>query len=77
MALVDDLGNPVAGASVSIELYRNGSLYASGTGTTGTDGKVTFKAQNAPSGTYTTTVTNVTATGLTWDGVTPENSFTK
>ncbi|MDP3880361.1 MAG: S8 family serine peptidase [Dehalococcoidales bacterium] len=73
--LVDDLGNPVAGTSISIAVYRNGGLYASGTGTTGTDGKVTFKAQNAPSGTYTTTVTNVNATG--WDGFTPENSFTK
>ena len=26
VALVDDLGNPVSGASVSIELHRNGSL---------------------------------------------------
>jgi len=77
VALEDDFGNPVAGASVSIELFRDGPLYTSGTGTTGTDGTATFKVANAPSGTYITTVTHVTAAGLTWDGVTPENSFTK
>jgi len=77
VALVDDLGSPVSGASVSIDLYLDGSLYTSGTGTTGTDGTVTFKIPNGPSGTYTTTVTHVTAAGLTWDGVTPENGFTK
>ena len=77
IALVDDLGNPVSGASVSIDLYLGESLYASGTGTTGTDGTVTFSAKNAPSGCYSTVVTNVTAGGLTWDGATPENEFCK
>jgi len=77
VALVDDLGTPVADASVSIDVYLDGSLYGSGTGTTGTGGTVTFKANNAPSGTYTTEVTDVTAAGLTWDEVTPDNSFEK
>jgi len=77
VTLVDDFGNPVAGASVSIDTYLDGSLYAKGTGTTGTDGTLTYRLKNAPSGTYTTTVTDVTAAGLTWDGGTPENSFTK
>jgi len=71
------LSPPIADASISIEVYLNEDFYASGTGTTGTEGTVTFKATNAPSGTYTTTVTNVTAEGLTWDGDTPENSFPK
>lgn len=75
--LIDDLGNPVANASVSIDLSLNGSPYLSATGTTGTDGKAVFKANNAPSGTYVTTVTAVNATGLTWDGVTPTNEFVK
>jgi len=61
----------VAGASVSIEVDLKDNPYISGTGTTGTGGTVTFKLTNAPSGTYTTTVTDVTAEGLTWDGVTP------
>ena len=77
VALLDDLRNPVSGASVSIELYRDGSLYGSATGPTGADGKVTFSAKNAPSGCYTTKVTGVTADGLTWDGATPANQFCK
>ncbi len=77
VTLVDNKGNAVAGATVSIALNRNGSPYASATGTTGADGRVTFRATNAPSGCYTTTVTNVTAQGLTWDGVTPANSLCK
>jgi hypothetical protein len=68
----------VAGASVSVDIYYEGVvLYASGTGTTGTNGTVTFKLVNASSGCYSTTVTNVTAAGLTWDGATPANSFCK
>jgi hypothetical protein len=77
VALVDDLGNPVGGASVSIAVYRDDVLDSTGTGTTGTAGTLTFGRKNAPSGTYTTKVTNVTASGLMWDGITPPNSFTK
>lgn len=77
VALVDDLGDPVADASVSIDVDLDGSLYSSGTGTTGKDGTVTFKVTNAPSGCYETTVTNVVANGLNWDGTTPENESCK
>ena len=77
VALVDDLGNPVGGASVSIDLFRDESFVASGTGTTGTAKLVTFTLKNAPSGCYTTTVTDVTAQGLTWDVVTPAHEFCK
>ena len=76
--VVDDLGSSVSGASVSITLTNSltdGSW--SGTATTGSNGYVTFSLKNAPSGTYTTTITDVTASGLTWDGVTPSNVFTK
>jgi len=76
-ALVENTGKPVSGASVSISLYRDGSLYRSATGTTGTEGKLNFKATNAPSGCYTTSVTNVAASGFSWDGVTPANQFRK
>ncbi|MDK1080170.1 MAG: S8 family serine peptidase [Anaerolineae bacterium] len=77
IALVDDTGNLVVGASVSIDLSRDGSFIASGTGTTGTDGTVTFTLNNAAAGCYSTTVTDVTAAGLTWDGATPINEFCK
>lgn len=71
------LDQAVSGASVSIDLFRDTSKVASGTGTTGTDGTVTFSLKNASSGCYTTDVTNVTAAGLTWNGATPANSFCK
>ena len=74
---MDDLGNAVADASVSIDVYLGGFIYWSGSGSTGTGGAVTFKLVNAPSGYYATTVTKVTAAGLTWDGDTPENGFDK
>jgi hypothetical protein len=75
--LSDNLGNPVSGASVSINLNRNGISAGSGTGTTGTSGTVTFVYNNAPSGCYSTTVTDVSATGLSWNGETPTNFFCK
>ena len=73
ISLVDDSGNPVSGATVSIDLFRDGSFVGSGAGTTGTNGKITFTLKNAASGCYETTVTNVEASGLTWDGTTPPN----
>jgi len=73
----NNLGSAVAGASVSIELSRNGLPIGSATGTTGTSGSVTFVYSNAPSGTYTTHINNVTAAGLQWDGITPTNMYAK
>ncbi|MGC9333799.1 MAG: S8 family serine peptidase [Anaerolineae bacterium] len=77
LALVDDLGGAVAGASVSIRLDHASGDSWTFAGTTGSEGTVAFSVLNAPSGYYTTTVTGVDAGGLTWDGVTPENGFTK
>jgi len=77
VTVVDDLGNPVANASVSITLNNDSGTFWNGTGTTGTAGTVTFELKNAPSGCYATAVTNVTAEGLTWDGATPTNGFCK
>lgn len=77
VAVVDDSGNPVSGASVSITLNHNSGTSWNGAGTTGSNGFVTFTLKNAPSGCYATTVTNVTASGLTWDGTTPANNFCK
>jgi hypothetical protein len=77
VSVVDDLNNPVGGASVSIDLSRDSSLIASGTGTTATDGTVTFSLKNASDGCYTTEVANVNAAGLAWDDTYPANSFAK
>jgi thermitase len=77
VALTDNLGNPVTGASVSITVSRNGKSYVSITGTTGLDGETIFRLNNAPSGTYISVIEGVNVAGSTWDGVTPPNSFTK
>ncbi len=77
VTVVDVLDDPVGGASVSIDLFRDGPQIGSGTGTTGSEGTVTFSLKNASAGCYTTDVTNVSAAGLTWDGVTPDNGYAK
>jgi len=77
VTLKDNAEVVVSGASVSIDLHLGSTIFDSATGTSGDNGTVTFQYNNAPSGTYTTTVTNVSADGLTWDGNTPTNSFNK
>jgi len=69
--------NAASGASVSITLYRDGSSSGNGTAQAGTDGTVTFKLRNASSGCYTTDVTGVSASGLSFDGSEPANGFCK
>ena len=72
---MDDTGNPVSGASVSIDLFGNGT--ASGTAITDSNGNALFEAKNAANTCYTTDVTNVSASGLTFDGTEPVNGFQK
>jgi subtilisin len=73
VALVDDFGDPVAGASLSIQLDHDSGSSWSFTGTTDSDGMVSFSVLNAPAGCYTTSVTDVTADGLSWDPEDPTN----
>jgi hypothetical protein len=77
VTLVDGSGAPIEGATVTATIDGDGPGLGGGTGITDASGQVVFKITNAPSGTYTTTVTEVTAVGFTWDGVTPPNSFSK
>ena len=65
---INDQGASVSGAVVSISVELDGNPYGTATGTTGSDGTARFVANRAPSGPYTTTVDDVTASGLTWDG---------
>jgi subtilisin len=73
VALVDDLGSPVAGASVSALLEHSSGSSWIFNDITGPEGTVTFSVLNAPSGCYTTAVTGVTAAGLAWDETDPGN----
>ena len=68
----DDLGQPIAGASVEIALSNadTGQLW-SGPSDTGSDGQASFSLKNAPAGSYSTIVVSVTADGYVWDGVSP------
>ena len=71
--VADDNGDELSGASVSIEVFRDDVSAATGTATTDRDGIATFTLANAQPGTYVTDVTNVTAEGFAWDGLTPDN----
>jgi subtilisin family serine protease len=77
LVIRDDFGAPVVSGTVEISLSRNGSPIATGSGITDSTGSLSFNLRNASSGTYVTTVTDVQATDLTWDGNTPANSFVK
>jgi len=77
VVVIDDLGSVVSGASVSIDLFRDSTVVASGMGTTDSNGVVIFSLKNASSGHYETKITDVSSTGLTWGGLTPANGFNK
>ena len=77
VSVIDDLGNPVAGASVSIRLTNDsGGAWTGTNGITGDTGTVGWKLRNAPGGCYSTAVTDLTATGLTWDDIQPSDPET-
>ena len=64
-------------ATVRITLLLNGAFYTSLQGTTDQAGLTSFFVRNAPAGTYSATVTLASASGLTWDGITPANGVVK
>lgn len=73
----DGSGAGVGGATVSVRLLRNGSLYSSGTATTNSSGVATFDAMNAPQGCYHIDVLDVSVPSGNWDGLTPSNVYCK
>lgn len=75
--VIDELDLPVPNASVSVRITRSGTVVYTGTAVTDGNGVATFTISNARSGTYATTVTNLSATGYEWDGSSPANSFAK
>ncbi|MGH2450576.1 MAG: carboxypeptidase regulatory-like domain-containing protein, partial [Candidatus Limnocylindria bacterium] len=78
VSVVDGSGTAVSGASVSMRLDNTTTGQSwNATGTTDSDGRVTFSLKSAPDGCYTTTVTALSASGLTWDGTTPPNELCK
>ena len=77
ITIIDNFVNPISGASVSIELFRDGGLVTSSTAITATDGTVTFSLKNAASGHYETDVTSVIANSLIFVDSYIDNGFDK
>jgi hypothetical protein len=75
VTVTNNLGGPVANATVAIGVSLNGTAYATGSGVTGANGQVEFTLDDAPPGTYRTTVNRLKATGLTSTGEVPANSY--
>lgn len=75
--LLDGFGEATARASVSIRIAHDSGSAATATSTTDSTGSALFEWKNAPTGTFTTTVTDVSAGALIWDGFTPASSYTK
>lgn len=64
--IVDGEGLAVAGAAVSLTLSSD-TTTRSYSGTTGSEGSVTFTATKVARGIYTATITNVSRDGYTWE----------
>lgn len=73
--LKDTESLPVSGTTVKIQLFLDGNSVGTGTGTTNSDGKTSFRLSGASTGTYTTTVLEVA--GQVWAGTTNDPEFTK
>lgn len=77
LTLLDNTSTPVNGATISVNLYLNNNLYDLASGTTGTNGSVTFTDTHAPPGPYSLIVESVVSTPA-WDHNQPSNNtFTK
>lgn len=65
--VVDENGNAVSGASVSISVTRPNGTVGVGTASTNAIGSVTFNSGKAQHGAYSTSVTNITKAGMTFN----------
>ena len=70
----DNLGLPVGGANVSVDITLDGGAFWSPTGTTASDGSIVYSIKRGDTGEYVTTITGASAPGLTWDGSTPSSN---
>ena len=68
VTIVDENGLPVSGATVNLSIDIPGGGTATGSGTTGTNGTVTFNYNaGRTTGTYVATVTNVSHSSFTYN----------
>ncbi|MCH7547607.1 MAG: Ig-like domain-containing protein [Planctomycetes bacterium] len=71
----DDCGNPVAGASVTVQLEGDGGEVLTGTANTDSSGSITFalRCKDVESQTYISTVLSIEGS-LDWDPNDPDNT---
>jgi len=67
VTIVDETGAPVSGAVVDLSLNIPGGGTATASGTTGSNGTVTFTYRGKNRGNYVATVTNVSSSSYTYD----------
>ena len=68
----------VPGATVAVQVNLGGSPFWNDSGITNENGEVVFSLKNADTGTYTTTIDNVSSSGIVWDNLQPaDNACTK
>jgi hypothetical protein len=72
---IDTAGKSVSNARVWITVRRDGRRFFTKRVRTGPAGRVSFRFPARRGGCFTTTITQVTAAGFTWDGRTPHNRF--
>lgn len=78
LILKDDQGQLINGAIIKSDVFRDGNYIGSTTVQTNEFGTTDiFTIKNASSGCYTTQVTSIEVSGLTWDGQVPSNEFCK
>jgi hypothetical protein len=75
VSVVDAVGAPVSGAKVVARIRKKGGRKWRRKGFTGADGRVTLKIGRSPHGCFVTNVLKVRSVGLTWDHLTPGNTF--
>jgi len=69
---------PVSGATITAQLYRNTTMYASFSGITNSAGTITASFSNAPGGTYHVKIVSLNLPdGYVWDEMQPTNTFVK
>ncbi len=67
VAVVDEAGNPIGGATVAIRITLPGGSAATGSAATAADGTVTFSLKSKETGTYISEVTDVSHSSYTYD----------
>jgi subtilisin family serine protease len=77
VSVINSSGSAVSGATVSATVTRPNGTTSNFSGSTSSSGTVVFSIVNAANGCYSTAITNVTASGLTWDATYPGNGHNK